>query len=76
MIYKKNFYHDKEDEIDEIFYGYHIPLLNDIDHTVLIEERKKIDAAAYEKNGEIKLPSNKKEIYCRARIYYWLTSIN
>ena len=41
FIYKKNFYHDKEDEIDEIFYGYHIPLLNDIDHTVLIEERKK-----------------------------------
>ena len=50
LIYKQNFCHDKQDEIDEIFNKYHIPLLNNIDHPALIEEWKQnIDATAYGK---------------------------
>ena len=49
FIYKNNFYHDKQDEIDTIFDEYHIPLLNYLDHPALIEEWKQnLDSAAYE----------------------------
>ena len=51
LVYKENFYHDKESEIETNFDEYHIPLLNDLDHPILIEEWKlNLDAAAYEKN--------------------------
>ena len=37
IIYKQNFYHDMQDEIDTIFGEYHVPLLEDFDHPVLIK---------------------------------------
>ena len=52
LIYKQNFYHDKIDEINTIFYEYHIPLLNNLDHPALIEEWKRnLDTAAYKKHS-------------------------
>ena len=48
LIYKENFYHDKQREMDEIFDEYHLSLLKYIDYPELIEEWKRnIDAAAY-----------------------------
>ena len=41
LIHKQNLYHDKQDEIYELFDEYHIPLLNHIDHPALIGEWKK-----------------------------------
>ena len=64
FIYKK-IYNDKQKGIFEIFDKYHIPLLKDLDHPALIEERKQnIYAAAYGKklNQDLKLPSKKKNI--------------
>ena len=37
LIYKQKFYHDKEREINKPFDEYHLPLLQDIDHPVLIQ---------------------------------------
>ena len=50
LIYKQNFYHEKQKEMDERFDEYHIPLLIDLYHPAFIEEWKKLDSAAYEKN--------------------------
>ena len=51
LIKKKNFYHVKEREIDKLFDEYHLPLLQDIDHPALIQERKwNIYATAYQKS--------------------------
>ena len=51
LIYKQNFYHYQQDEIDVRSDEYHIPLLNDIDHSAFNEEWKRnIDAASYKKN--------------------------
>ena len=36
-VYQKNFYHDKQKEIDKFFDEYHIPLLENIDHAALIQ---------------------------------------
>ena len=61
-VYQQNLYHDKQKEIDELFYEYHFMLLNIfiILHW-LKNENKNIDAADYEKkNQETKLPSKKK----------------
>ena len=57
-------YYDKQDEIDNLFYEYHVPLLNNLDPRAFIEEWKQnIDAAPYENfNKGIKLPSNKKKL--------------
>ena len=63
LVYKQNFYHDKEKEMYELFDEYHIPLLKDIDHPELIQQwRRNLDAAAYEKdlNKGIKIPPKKK----------------
>ena len=38
LIYKQNFYNEKQKEIDEIINKYHIPLITNIDHPALIEE--------------------------------------
>ena len=65
FIYKQNFYHDKQNEIDILFDEYNVPLLDDLDHPALIEEWKQnLDAAFYEKNSNkgIDLPSKKKYI--------------
>ena len=40
LTYKKNFYNDKQKEIDELFDKYHMPLINNLDHPALIEEQK------------------------------------
>ena len=37
-VYQKNFYHDEQDIMDELFHQYHISLLKDIDHPELITE--------------------------------------
>ena len=37
FIYKQNFCHDKQDEIDELFDKYHKTVLNNIDYPALIE---------------------------------------
>ena len=51
LIYKQSFYRDKQDETNELFDEYHLPLLKDIDHPAFIEEWKQnIDTADYEKN--------------------------
>ena len=51
LIYKQNFYYDKQDEIDTLFGEYHVPLLNHLNNTALIMEWKQnIGAAAHEKN--------------------------
>ena len=63
MIYNKDFYKNKDKEIHESFIEYLVNNLVDLDHPVLIEERKQdIDADAYEKNlyKDVKLPSIKK----------------
>ena len=64
--------------MDEIFDKYHIILFKNIDNPELIQELKKnLDASAYEKfiNQKIKLPSKKKEMYCRGSMSYWPTGI-
>ena len=89
LIYKQNFYHDKQNEIYNLFIEYHVPLFDDLDHPSLIKEwGGNIDAAAYKKilNKVIKIPSKKKEIdrhdiidYCPTTIkedLNWLSILN
>ena len=67
LFYKKNFYHYKQNIMDELFHQFHLPLLKYIGHTEFITQWKQnLDSAAYENNinKEIKLPPKKKEI-CR-----------
>ena len=48
MIYKQDFYNNKEKEIDDLFLEYLFPVMDDLDHPALIEEWKtNPDAAAY-----------------------------
>ena len=50
MIYKQDFYKNKQKEINYLFIEYLVPVMEDIDHPVLIEEwRQNLDAAAYKK---------------------------
>ena len=63
FIYKQTFYYNKHDEIDTLFYEYHVPLLKDLDHPALHEEWKRnLDAASYASflNKGIKLPLKRK----------------
>ena len=65
FIYKKNFYTDKQKELDELFIEYLVPIMDDLDHPELIEKWKKhIDADDYEtnKNQDVKIPSMKKKM--------------
>ena len=51
MIDKQDFHKNKEKEIDYLFLGYLIPVMEDLGHPALIEEFKQnMDAAVYEKN--------------------------
>ena len=51
MTYKQDFYKTRQSEIDDLFLKYLVPVMKDIEHPVLIEERiQNLDAAAYEKN--------------------------
>ena len=36
FIYNQNFYHDKQDEKDALFYEYHVSILDDLDHPEFI----------------------------------------
>ena len=59
MIYKQDFYKNKDKEIDDLFLEYLVTIMDDLDHPPLIEERKQnIDDAAYEKKlyKDVKLP--------------------
>ena len=38
LIYKQEFYKDKQKEIYELFIGYLVPVMDDIYHPALIEE--------------------------------------
>ena len=50
LIYKQDFYIDKQKGIYKLFIEYLVPIMDDIDHPALIEEwKQKFDAAAYEK---------------------------
>ena len=50
LIYKQDVYNDKQKEIYDLFIEYLVTVMDDIDHTALIEEWKQnINAAAYEK---------------------------
>ena len=65
IIYKQDFYKNKEKEIYDLFLEYLVPVMDDLDHPTLIEEWKQnLDAAAYEKNTykDVKLLSIKKKM--------------
>ena len=49
--------------------------MDNLEHPDLIEERKNIDAAAYEKNlnQDVKIPLIKKKIECNGKTEYWPT---
>ena len=50
MTCKQDFYETKKSEIDDLFLGHHAPVIKDLEHPALTEERiQNIDAAAYEK---------------------------
>ena len=40
LIYKQDFYKDEKMEIDKLFIGYLVPIMDDIDHHTFIEEWK------------------------------------
>ena len=72
LIYKQSFYNDKQKGIDEFIDKYHIPLIDDIDHPVLIKERKQnIDAGAYE-NFKPRCKATIKEEENWLSWYHWL----
>ena len=51
LIYKQDFYRDKQKEIDELFIEYIVTIVEDLYHPALIEDWKQnINAAAYEKS--------------------------
>ena len=63
MIYKQDFYKNKEKEIDNFYLEYLVPVMDDLDHPEFIEEWKQnIDASAYEENiyKDVNLPSMNK----------------
>ena len=63
IIYKQDFYKNKEKEIGDLFLEYLVPVIGDLDHPYLIKEWKQnIYAAAYEKNlyRDVNLLLNKK----------------
>ena len=41
MIYKQEFYNNKEKEMDNLFLEYLVPVMEDFEHPTLIEELKK-----------------------------------
>ena len=77
LIYKKNFYHYKEREMDKCFDGYHLTLLNTLIIQNLLKNRNEIFMLLPMKNlnKEIKLPPDKKEIDRHSSISYCPTSI-
>ena len=65
LIYKQNYNKDNQEEIDDIFIEYFVPIVDYLDHPALIEEWKQIiDAADHENNlnQDVKIPSGNKQI--------------
>ena len=65
MTYKEDFYKTKEKEIDDLFLGYLVPVMEYIEHIALIQECiQKLNSASYDKNlyKDEKLPSRRKLI--------------
>ena len=78
LIYKQDFYKYIQKEIYELFIEYLVPIMDNIDHPALIEERKQnIDADSYENNiyQDVKLPPIKKSFDRNDKTEYWTTSI-
>ena len=77
--YKQNFYHDNQNIMDKLFHQYHVHQLKYIDnHTLITKSNIYILIFLHMKknlNKEIKLPSNKKEIYCCDNMTYWETNV-
>ena len=75
--YIKKIFNEKEEIINTIFSSYVEPLLKNINHPALLQERKlNLDAASYEKNdANAYKPSAKREIDLQDRDLYWPTSI-
>ena len=64
LIYKEDFYKDKQKEIYKLFIQYPLPIMGYLDHSALIADRKEnIDTVAYGKNlnQDVKIPSIKKK---------------
>ena len=65
MDYKQDLYKEKQKEIYDFFLDYLVPIMENLDHPALIEERKpNLDADAHEKylNKDVNLPSIKKKM--------------
>ena len=78
LIYKEDLYKDKQREIDEFFIGHLVPIMDDIDIPVLIEEHNQnIDAAVYEKNifQDLKKPLIRNKNDRNDKTEYWPTRI-
>ena len=77
MIYKQDFYNNKEKEIDDLFSEYLVPVMDDLDHPVLIEEWKKILILLIMKTIHTKMHSyhQLRNIYHNDKTEYWPTSI-
>ena len=51
MIYKQDFYNNKQKEINDLYFEYLVSVMYNIDYPVLIEEwRQNLDADAYKKS--------------------------
>ena len=77
LIYKQDFYTDKQKEIDKLLIEHLVPIMDDLYHPMLIEEWKQnINATAYENNlnQDVKIPSIKKK-YRNNKNEYWPTRI-
>ena len=74
LIYKQEFYKDKQNEIYELFIEYLVPIMENIDHPELIKKWKQIiDAATYENNitQDVKILSIQKQIDRNDKTEYW-----
>ena len=65
ITYKQDFYKTKQNEIDDLFLEYLVPVMKDLEHPAFIEEFiQNLDAAAYKKSlhKDEKLTSMKKKV--------------
>ena len=77
LIYKQDYYKDKQEEINDHFIEYLFLIMDNLDHPVLIEEwGGNVHADAYEKNlnQDVKIPSTKETIDCYDKTEKWPTS--
>ena len=65
LIYKQDYYEDKQKEIYDLFIDYLVPIMHNLDHPEFVEEQKEtFDADAYENNlkQDEKISSNEKTL--------------